>query len=253
MKLLLPDNIYTRLFSLVVPGIHEENIIYTGSATISRELDDERAHIALIPSMDLLSYNQFFVSGKAGISFDGVLSNSYFYFLKHLRMVKQIFLRGDVSKNEVILAKIIFAEQFDTQIEIFLDSKPFELNANNYLVCGDDNIKGDIFEAGLSMADQVADLLEAPYVNYVLASKDEQLLKNFTASIDNLDKILEDNFDNLIKRIDTTNNIKETIKQNLNSVYFDMTEVEKKSLNSLLQLPYFTQVLPDIVEIKIVD
>lgn len=253
MKLLLPNNIYAKLFSMVIPGIHEENIIYTSSSTISRELDEERAHLALIPSMDLLNYNHFFVSGKTAISFDGSLSNSFFYFLKQLRMVKQIFLRGDVSKNDVILTKIIFAEQFETQIEIFLDSKPFEFNARNYLVCGDDNIQGDIFEAGLSLADQVSDLLEAPYVNYVLVSKDEELLKNFTAKIDNLDKILEDNFDNLIKRIDTTNNIKDTIKQNLNSVYFDMTEVEKKSLNTLLQLPYFTQVLTDIVEIKIID
>lgn len=253
MKLLLPDNIYTRLYSMVIPGIHEENIIFTGSATISKELDENKAHLALIPSMDLLSYNDFYVSGKTGISFDGALSNSYFYFLKQLRMVKQIYLRGDVSKNEVILTKIVFAEQFDTQIEIFLDSKPFEFNAKNYLVCGDDNIKGDIFEAGLSLADQVSDLLEAPYVNYVLVSKDEQLLKNFTSQISNLDKALEDNFDSIINRINTTNNIKDYIKQNLNSMYFDMTENEKKSLNSLLQLPYFTQVLQDIVEIKIVD
>lgn len=253
MKLLLPNNIYTEIFSLLMPGLGRDDIILANSAAISKELDENKADLALIPSLDLLNYPDFFVSGKTAISFDGQLSNSFFYFLKQLRMVKEVYLRGDVSKNEVILTKIIFAEQFDSTVEVFLDSHPFELNTKNYLVCGTENYKSNIFEAGLSLADQISDLLEAPYVNYVLVSKDEQMLKEFTADLSNLDKTLEDNFEQVAAKLSFGSNAIEDIRQNLNSVYYDMTEIEKKSLTDLLRLPYFTGLIEDIVETKFVD
>jgi hypothetical protein len=253
MKLLLPNNIYAEIFSYLVPGISREDIVLASSAAISKELDENKADLALIPSLDLLNYPEFFVSGKTAISFDGSLSNSFFYFLKQIRMIKEVYLRGDVSKNDVILTKIMFTEQFDLNVEVFLDSHPFALNFKNYLVCGAENYSKDIFEAGLSLADQISDLLEAPYVNYVLVSKDEKILKDFTADLAGLDKMLEDNFEQVASKLSFRTNAVEDVKQNLNSVYYDMTETEKKSLTDLLRLPYFTGILEDIVETKFVD
>lgn len=253
MKLLLPNNIYAEIFSFLVPGIGRDDVILANSAAISKELDENMADLALIPSLDLLNYPDFFVSGKTAISFDGQLSNSFFYFLKQLRKVKEVYLRGDVSKNDVILTKIIFAEQFDSAVEVFLDSHPFELNTKNYLVCGSENYGNNIFEAGLSLADQISDLLEAPYVNYVLVSKDEKLLKDFTSGLSNLDKTLEDSFEQIAGKLSFSHNAIEDVRQNLNSVYYDMTEVEKKSLTDLIRLPYFTGITEDIVETKFVD
>jgi len=252
MRILLPNNIYAKLFFSALPGVKEEELIYTGSASISNELADGKGDIALIPSLDLLNHPQFFVSGKAAISFDGSLSNSYYYFLKHLRLVKEVYLKGDVSKNDVILTKIIFSEQFDSTVEVFLDSKPFEINTKNYLVCGDDNFAGSIFEAGLSLADQISDMMEAPYVNYVLAAQKESTLKQFTSEFDLLDKQLEDNFDAIAAKLNYHQSITAEIKANLNSVYFDMTDVEKQALNDLTRLPYFTGITEEIMEIKFV-
>lgn len=253
MKLLLPNNIYAGLFASLLPGITQDDIAYAGSALISKDLDEGKADVALIPSMDVLNHPQFFISGKTAVSFDGPLSNSYFYFIKQIRMVKEVHLRGDVSKNEVILSKIIFAEQFDLNVEVFLDSKPFVINTKNYLVCGDDNNMNSLYESGLSLADQVSDLLEAPYVNYVLASKDENVLKNFTSGLSSLDKAFEDNFDNVAPQLNASADMIANLRQNINAVYFDMTEVEKKSLADLIRLPYFTGLIENIEEIKLID
>lgn len=253
MKLLLPDNIFAKVFSLLIPGVKEEDIIYTGSAVISKELNEGKGDIALIPSLDLLNHNDFFVSSKAAVSFDGILSNSNFYFLKQIRLVKELYLRGDVSKNDVILSKIIFSEQFDSSVEVFLDSKPFELNSRNYLICGDDNFAGAIYEAGLSLSDQISDIMETPYVNFVLVSKNEELLKEFTSKLEGLDKYLDENFDEIAAKLNYHQSIIDYLKENLNSIYFDMTEVEKKALADLIRLPYFTGIVEDIIEIKLVE
>jgi hypothetical protein len=253
MRILLPNNIYAKMFFSAIPGVKEEELIYTGSASISNELADGRGDIALIPSLDLLNHPYFFVSGKAAVSFDGALSNSYYYFLKHLRLVKEVYLKGDVSKNDVILTKIIFTEQFDSAVEVFLDSKPFELNSRNYLVCGDDNFVGSIYEAGLSLSDQISDMLDAPYVNYVLAATDESVLKEFTSGFSSLDKQLEDNFDTISTGLNYHQSIKADLKENLADLFFDMTEAEKQALTDLTRLPYFTGITEEIVEIKFVD
>lgn len=241
------------MFSYILPGLEGAELLSAGSAVISKQLDENRGDIALIPSMDLLNHPDFFISGRTALSFDGALSNSYFYFLKQIRMVKEIYLRGDVSKNEAILAKIIFAEQFDTPVDVVLDSKPFQINTKNYLVCGDDNFAGSIFEAGISLADQISDMIDAPYVNYVLASKNEALIKEFNSALGNQDKFLEDNFERIMPRLGYHQSILDEIKLNLNSVYFDMTENEKKALTDLLRLPYFTGIMEELYEIKFVD
>ncbi len=253
MKFLLPSNIYSKIFSFILPGLEGAELVYTGSAVISKQLAENKGDIALIPSMDLLNHPDFFISGRTALSFDGSLSNSYFYFLKQIRMVKEIFLRGDISKNEAILTKIIFAEQFDTPVDVVLDSKPFELNSRNYLVCGDDNFSGSIFEAGISLADQISDMIDAPYVNYVLASRNEDLIKEFNTALGGQDKFLEDNYDRIMPRLGYHQSIMDNIKANLNSIYFDMTDNEKKALTDLIRLPYFTGITEEINDIKFVD
>ena len=253
MKILLPDNIYAKIFFSLLPGFTEAEIIYSKSAVISKELDEDKADIARIPSMDILSHPAFYISGKAAISFDGAVSNSYFYFIKQLRFVKELFLRGDVSKNEVILSKIIFEEQFDSTPEIFLDSKEFSLNEKNYLICGNENFTDNLLDAGFSLADQIADMLEAPYVNYVLASKNEQIIKNLNTKIADLDKMLEDNFEAVSKNLNVGEHVLSFVRDNLNSLYFDMTEIERKSFADLIQLAYFAGIIEDIPDIKLID
>ena len=253
MRLLLPDNFYAKIFSYLFPSLSERDISYYPSASLGRFLDEDKADLALIPSMDLLTYPSFFVSGRTAVSFDGALSNSYFYFLKQIRMVKEVFLRGDVSKNEAILTKIIFSEQFDSNVDIVLDSKPFDLNSKNYLVCGDENLRTGNYDVGLSMADQVSDLIDAPYVNYILVSKEQEILKEFTKGITGLDKFLEDNFEVITKKLDYSQSAVQNIKENINSIYFDMTENEKKALTDLIRLPYFTGLMEDIHDINFVD
>jgi len=253
MKLLLTDNIYAQIFSFLIPDISKEDISFAPSASISRELESGKCDVALIPSMDLLSYPGFFVSGKTAVSFDGSVSNSYFYFLKQIRKVREVYLRGDISKNEAILTKIIFAEQFDLNVEIYIDSHPFSINSKNYLVCGNENFNNDIFEAGLSFSDQVADMLDAPYVNYVLAAQDESVVKDFAAHLENLDKVFEDSFESIAAKINAPAGAIDNLRQNLNSVYFDMTDIEKKSLTDMVRLPYFTGLVENIEEIKFVD
>ena len=79
MKLIIPKNIYSALFALSLPDELKDSICVESSSLISREVKNGNADIALMPSLDLLKNNDLFVSKKIGISFDGLLSNSYLH------------------------------------------------------------------------------------------------------------------------------------------------------------------------------
>ena len=122
MKLILPKNIFSSFLKPLLPPEYQNELMYQEFSLICKSLEYNTSAIALIPSLELVNHRNLFVSNKIALSFDGVLSNSYFYFIEGEKKFQRIYLRGDISLNEILLAKILFAEKFSSQIEITLDT-----------------------------------------------------------------------------------------------------------------------------------
>ena len=168
------------------------------SSVIVKQISNNQNSVGLIPTLDLLSNKDLFISSELGISFDALLSNAYIHFKEEQETIDEIFLRGDVTSNEVILSKILFKEFYDVEVKTtLLSQEPSEFN-DNILIVGDENFEKELFLNGLSFAEEIIELINAPYVNFVLAGTSERVIKDFNS---NFKKILatghEEKFDQL--------------------------------------------------------
>ncbi|MFA3782953.1 hypothetical protein ABRY23_07820 [Melioribacteraceae bacterium 4301-Me] len=252
MDILLPQNIFAAIFALSLPADNIKNIIVKESSLIARDLELHEDYIGLMPSCDLIDHRDLYVSSKIGISFDGELSNAYFYFLPEQKNFDKVFLRGDISKNEVILPKILFNERFSADVEFVIDKEELKLNERNYIIVGNENLSQNFLKSRISLADEIAELLNAPYTNYLLTSKNKDLLTDFTIKLTDLDKIVEDNINKILNKIDLEINMADYIRENLGSIYFEITETEIDSINELIKLLFYHGFVDDIFDIKFV-
>jgi len=92
MNIIIPQNIYSALFAFSLPDNLKENIIIKESSLIIKELEKNKDNVGLIPSLDLLLHPEIFVSETFAVSFDGLLSNSYLYFMPEQNGLKKICL-----------------------------------------------------------------------------------------------------------------------------------------------------------------
>lgn len=253
MRLEIPKNVYTAILGLVFPDPNRNEIQANDSSLIVQNLESEKTDIGVIPSLDLIKHKDLYVSRKAAVSFDGILSNAYFYFVPQQQDFDEIFLQGDVSSNEIILSSILFKERFNKDVKITLDKQPLDFANKNYCIVGNANLDEALFNNGVSFADQVAALLDLPYTNFLLASKSEEKLKSFVSNMGEIDKLIEDKISDLLDNVQFNPKAKQFIRNNLNTVYYEMTENEVNGLNELLRLPYFYEITNDIIETKFVD
>jgi hypothetical protein len=252
MKILIPQNIYSAMFSLNFPDDLKEKVEVLPSAMITSELILGNGDIGLIPSLDLLKHSELKISGEAGIAFDGMLSNAYLYFAPEQNSFDKIKLRGDVSANEIILTKIMFQERFDIDVEVTLDTKPVDFDENNYVIVGSENDEYAANKNGISFSDQIAELIDYPYVNFVLASKDENLLTELVGQLKDLDKKTEDNLFNFLSKMKLPKEIEDLFVENIDSLYFELTENEREALDELMKLTYFHGIAEEIKRLSFV-
>lgn len=250
MKLFAPQNIYTSILKNVLPDWME--VVPRPSSLVVKELEKNTEALAIIPSLELINNKTLLVSGKFGISFDGILSNSYYYFSEGERAIKKILVRGDVSINEIILAKILFEERYSSSVELVLDTAEKMESGTDYIVSGDYNFTSSKYEKAISLADEVSEMLDFPYVNFVLVSKDRESLTNFEKQIESLDELIEEKLSDSLQKLEIPQSSKEFIKENYSTVYFDLTENEKEGLTELVKLAYYRGISEDIFDIKFV-
>lgn len=250
MKLIIPQNIYSAIFAMSLPDELKKNIEVKPSSVICNELEKDSNAIGLMPSMDIYKHKDLFVSSKLGISFDGVLSNTYIYFEPEQLSFNDLFLRGDVSTNEIILSKILFTEKYAQDVNLVLDTSPVDFDNRNYIVVGNENLDFNPVDKGMSFADQIASLIEYPYVNFVIASKNQGNIIELEHTLTSLDKKIEDNIEKYLSKIDISDNLYDSIVAELNSVYFEITENEKEALYELIKLPFYKGIFEEIIDVK---
>jgi hypothetical protein len=212
--------------------------------------EDEHA-VGLIPTMDLLNNKDLFVSGETGISFNALLSNSYIHFKGEQETIDELFMKGDVSTNEVILSKILFKEFYDVDIQTSLLKSTSMEKDDNVLIVGDENFEKELFLNGLSFAEEIIELINAPYVNFVLCSTSEDMIKNFVRIYkDNLTEGHPDNLKDMVSKL--PQNSLDFISVNIQHVIFDFDEQDLEGIKSLLQMPYYHGMIKEMIDVKFV-
>lgn len=252
MKLIMPKNIYTSILATELQKIERFEISYKESSLISKDLEFNTSAVALIPTLDLINHRHLFVSNKLAISFDGVLSNSYLYFVEGQKNIEKIYLRGDVSLNEILLTKILFSERYSANLEIALDPSKNPEKGKDFVVVGDENYTVWDFEKAISLADEASELLDLPYVNYLFTSPDREALEMFNKSMNPVDTKIEDQIGNILDGIPITEQAKTFIKTNLGSLYYDMTDNEVNAVNELIKLVFYHGVIDDMFDVKFI-
>ncbi|MDT3696326.1 MAG: hypothetical protein ROY99_08015 [Ignavibacterium sp.] len=248
-SLLLPSNVYARLFISALELDKNYNIKFYPAALITRNILTDNSSLGLIPSLDLITHKDLFISSQIGISFNALLSNAYIHFKKGQHTIQNIYLAGDITSNEIILSKILFKELYNVDIipEILNEN---QFNDNHILIAGDENFEKELFITGLSFAEEMIELLEAPYVNFLIASSNENLIKEFNNKfVDKLKTFKSNNPDLLDKFNDIA---KEFIRVNLHHIVFDFEQQDIEGIKLLIQLPYLHGIVKDMVDIKFI-
>jgi len=178
------------------------------------------------------------------------LSNSYFYFTKK-GDINNLSLIGDISSTEVILSKIIFKEEYELDVNIEI-SKDQKIENKNKLIVGDENFNSVNLNFALSLTEKITDIFDypLPFVNYILASNNKELLKTFNIKAEEIQNRIIKLIDKseTIKSINT--NSKKFILNNVPSLIYNYDEQDKEGLVELIKLPYFHAIVKDIIEIK---
>ena len=127
--------------------------------------------------MDIIDNREFFISKEKTVTFDDELSNTYIYYSQNKVFDKEIIISGDLSKNDIILSKIVFEEILNEKVNISVSKETkFDLSKNIVLV-GEDNFLKSDFKKGISLELQIIDILELPYVNFSFASLNKESIK----------------------------------------------------------------------------
>jgi len=251
VKLFFPNNIFARLIADHLPEGMKQSVMFSPSSVISKELASDKNAVGLIPVMDILNHQDLLISAKTGISFESQLCNSYMYFNEGQRDIKDVYLAGDISAQEVILSKIIFKEQYDAAVEMHLlaDNNP---DGKNFILAGDKNFSDNLFQHGISFAEEMIENLNLPYVNYVFASMNKGSMELFHEAMTDMGGLIDSsmdeyNFDNSITSLSA-----DYVKSNISSLIVNFDQQDIEGLEQLIRLPYFYGIIKDILEVKFI-
>jgi len=250
-KFYLPKNIFSQLFLSKLEGKSAFDFEFAPASLIAKNITKDKGSIGLIPSMDLVTNKNLFVSTEIGISFDAMVSNAYIHFKEKQETIKDLFLKGDVSSNEVILSKILFKEFYEVDIKpTLLSSERNDLN-DNVLIIGNENYEKEIFLKGLSFSEEIIELISAPYVNFLLAGTSEAPIKNFEKNYK--ESISKPHTENIEKMFPTfPQSSLDFLSVNFQHVVFDIDEQDREGIKLLLQMPFFHGLIKEMIEVKFV-
>jgi hypothetical protein len=250
-KFYLPQNIFSQILLSEILDKSELDSEFLPSSLISKRLNVGRNSIGLIPTMDLLTNKDLFVSSEIGISFNALLSNSYIHFKEEQETIDELLMKGDVSSNEVILSKILFKEFYDVEIKTTLLNREVSDFKENLLITGDENYEKELFLNGLSFAEEIIELINAPYVNFVLASSSEESLIAFNARYkENFSTAHKESFNDLFPNFPQSS--LDFLSVNIQHLVFDLEEQDREGIKLLLQMPYYHGMIKEIIDVKFV-
>jgi len=252
MKIFLPDNFIFHIINDSLPVKVSEQVIFKSPSLISKAIHETESSVGIIPTFDLLTHKDFFISSKFGVAFEGQLSTTYLYFKSESKKVSEIILSGEISSLEPIIAKILFKELYNSEIALSIEPDIKSLHNQNSMICGDFNFSSGKFMTGISLAEEVTELIALPFVNYLLASKDENLLNSFQNSLIGISDEIYSSVEEDSANLHFTPEVNEFIKSNISSAVFEFEQNDIDGINHLLLLPFYHGMIKEIVELNLV-
>jgi hypothetical protein len=249
MKVYFPENIFTKVLFNSLIEEEQKKIKFQSSSLLSQSISQEENSIALIPTLDIITHPELHFSSSTGISFDASLCNSFIYYESGKEEIEKVNLSGDISSMDVLLLKIFLKEFYNSEPEIRLQPNLPDKTSENYFVSGDENFRKGRYKKGISFSEEMIELISAPYVNFILASKNKKLIEDYSAvlltAIESLDYSNESHysFDSASAAF---------IMKNMVSVVYDFTEQDIFGIKELVQLPYFHGYTKEIVDLQLV-
>jgi predicted solute-binding protein len=252
MKLILPQNIFASLFINNFLEADKHEIMYKDSALIAKGLEVNTSAVALMPSLELINNRNLFVSSKAAVVMSGALCNSYIYFNEGAGSINKLYLRGDVTLNEVLFSKLIFSEIYSREVEISLDPGKKPAGHRDFIVIGDENFNLWDAEKGISLAEEIAELTDYPYVNFVFASPDKDALEEFNNVFNTVNDKPGDKELIITGSLDLSGKTKSFLEENLTSLYYDMNDDDVEALREMIKQIYYHGIIEDMFDVKFV-
>ncbi|MDH3268156.1 MAG: hypothetical protein OEM46_04805 [Ignavibacteria bacterium] len=250
-KFYLPQNIFSQILLAEIEDKSSFDFEFVPSPLVVKNILNNEDSLGLIPTMDLISNKDLFVSSEIGISFDALLSNAYIHFNEGQETIEELYLKGDVTSNEVLLSKILFKEFYEVEIKTTLLSREIPDLKDNILIIGDENYEKELFLNGLSFSEEVIELINAPYVNFVLAGTSEEVLKNFVQNNkDSFKKPHSEDFNTLFPTFPQSS--LDYLSVNIQHLVFDLEEQDREGINILLQMHYYHGIIKEIIDVKFV-
>lgn len=250
MQIALPHNIFTNVMYQAMPDALKQSIIYKPAAGIAQLLKHNKIDIALLPVMDIITHKDFYVSSKRGISFESELSNSYLYFTPGQVAMQQLALGGDISSCEALLSKIVVKELYNCEVDVTILADYKQGTYKNLLLTGDDNYRNEHFKEAINFSEEIVDLLNLPYVNFVFCATDPGILKKFedaTAEVE-ASTYAEVESENWEFKLDSE--VRTYFQENIPHVIYNLEEQDREGIVQLLRLPYFHGITKEIVDVR---
>jgi hypothetical protein len=252
MNIYFPSNFFSRVIAGQLPPYLQENISFMPASVITTKVMQDDLSLGLIPTTDLIQHNELFVSGKFGISFEGSFCNSYLYYKKDEKKLDTVHLHGDISSLEALFVKILFKEFYNTDIELKLAAGGSEALENNSLVVGDLNMKDSSLFMGISFAEEMIELVNLPFVNYVLASKGDDMIEEFHTYLSEINEEVDIQPALSGFKFQISEDMRNYIASSISSLVYKLDEQDIEGITQLLRLPYYYGIIKDILEIKFI-
>ena len=247
----LPNNLFANMLASVFPR-EFFSFYYLSNSEILKELVNEKIDLAITPSLEILNEDNLFVSKKIGVAFDGPLSDDYIYYSGKEDLIS-IKLAGSVSLNEILLTKLIFRENYGIELNQEVVKRVPEKIEENYLISGNVNFEKSLYEKGDSLAEHVAQFLDAPYLKYIVVSKRKENIEMLHQNIYNPESEIELSFPSLLKALGFEEKVIDFVKSNFDGLYFELTQNEIDSFDEMRKIPFYYGLFEEVKEIAFVE
>ena len=98
----------------------------------------------------------------------------------------------------------------------------------------------------------MAELLSLPYVNFLLASTDDRLIRELEpVLLENIPKVY-DNLEKPQRYFSFSEKTIRYIKQNISSLVLEFDDQDLEAINQIIMLPYFHGIIKEIIEPKFI-
>lgn len=244
MKIYSPDNYFSKLFF----DVAKKETRFLPSSLITTQIIKDPDAIGLVPVMDLINHNNLYISRKYGISFEESLCNTFIYY-GDSNKINEFTLTGDVSSVEAIISKILFKEMYDTDIILKIDPNVENIGNTNLIKVGNDNFTSGSYTEGISFSEEIIEILNLPFVNYVLASSNKDKLEEFhkECSLENFEAEVEELINKYIP-----SEAKDYFLNNISSLVVKFDEQDIEGIDQIVSLPFYHGIIKDLFEIKYV-